>query len=152
MNTTTLSFGNHVNEKLLTYSDFVRNQVEYKISTILYEADMGYYDRPVRRIGSSNSSSYPYSPQAELIPSPLPSPHAESNKSCITHTVGKPDYSSHSSFARDTSAPSPQSSTLTVRDNNKDYQILVSTAVQNTTDNNLTEIGYDTTDIYSEPF
>lgn len=134
INTTTLSFGNHVNEKLLTYSDFVRNQVEYKISTILYEADMGYYDRPVRQIGSSNSSSYQYSPQTALIPSPLPSPHAESNNSCITP------------------APSPQLSTLTVCDNNKEYQILVSTAVQNTTDNNLTEIEYDTTDINSEPF
>lgn len=40
ISTTSLAFGEHVNQKLLTYSQYVRNQVEYKISSILYEADM----------------------------------------------------------------------------------------------------------------
>lgn len=152
-------FRNHVNEKLLTYSNFVRNQVEYKISTILYEADMGYYDKPLFHIGSNSSSSYQYSPPTEVIPSPLPSPRIESSTSSINHAVhpfGKdtshitcldkcPNNSSRFDSTLDIPATSPQTST------GFRYETFVSETVAN--ENSLAGSAGTTfsTDIY-QPF
>lgn len=35
-------FGEHIANKLLTYDDYTRSQVEFKISKLLYEADMQF--------------------------------------------------------------------------------------------------------------
>ncbi|KAL1488648.1 hypothetical protein ABEB36_014448 [Hypothenemus hampei] len=162
LNNKTISFGNHVNEKLMTYSDFVRNQVEYKISTILYEADMGYYDRSTSRNGSSTYSSYQYSPQTELVQSPLPSPDTETNIWYISCTIEKSarntfsnnqnNYSSQTSSSSNAYTFTPLSQTSTVLEQyNKKYEILVSKTIGNTNENS-TEIAYDSAQMYSEPF
>ncbi|CAG5034947.1 unnamed protein product [Parnassius apollo] len=77
ISTKSLAFGEHVNQKLLTYSQYVRNQVEYKISSILYEADMGYYDERSRsNVSGKQYSSSPSvsSSYRQRVYSPAPSP------------------------------------------------------------------------------
>lgn len=94
--TKSLAFGEHVNQKLLTYSQHVRNQVEYKISSILYEADMGFYNERNRTSASSPSVSSPYcqhnkynfSASSPLSPesAPTPSPTLVYQSSNLMHS------------------------------------------------------------------
>lgn len=127
ISTKSLAFGEHVNQKLLTYSQYVRNQVEYKISAILYEADMGYYDERSRSSVSgkqyssspSVSSSYRqrvYSPAPSplsyhAIPTPSPTSVYEASNSSDSYTTNalntQSQYSPISTYAASPAIPTP---------------------------------------------
>ncbi|CAH2239718.1 jg6787 [Pararge aegeria aegeria] len=61
------SFGEYVANKLSTYDSYTRAQTEFKISKILFDADMGMFRQTERQFPAQFPSIYPnYSEQQEM--------------------------------------------------------------------------------------